>query len=298
MEFVLAGCGRWGRRILITLAAQGERVWVVEPSEEARRGALERGAAGAVPDVSLVGRIDAAIVAVPTRRHAHVIGTLAPRAVPIFCEKPLTDDAESADRLAGAHERLFVMDKWRYHPAVEEMTRIVRSRELGTPLSLRTVRVQAGVSGHDVDPVWILAPHDISIAREILGAIPRPLRAEAETSGSDALAMTAACEVGGISFTFEVSSRASDRRREIELVCERGTVRWTIQREHEVAVSTTGVRPVSPELPLDRELSAFRGYVQGGPPPKASARDGAETVRLIERLRALAGIMPSGRRSL
>ncbi len=297
MNVALAGCGRWGQRILITLVAQGDRVWVVEPSADARREALTQGAAAAEDDVSRVGPVEAAIVAVPTRRHADVIESLAPRGVPMFCEKPLTDDAASAERLADAHERLFVMDKWRYHPAVEELARIARTRELGEPRALRTARVQPEVTGHDVDAVWILAPHEISIAREILGAIPRAVRAEGSSSGSDAYSLSAVCECGGVPFTFEASARAPRRRREVELVCEKGAARWTLDREHEIEISGAGRRPVSPEPPLDRELRAFRDYVRGGEPPKSSAREGAAVVALIEELRALAGIRPSGRRS-
>lgn len=298
MNVALAGCGRWGQRILATLVAQGDRVWVVEPSAEARREALAQGAARAEDDVSRLGPVEAAIVAVPTRRHEDVIESVAPRGVPIFCEKPLTSDAASAQRLAAAHERLFVMDKWRYHPAVEELAKIARTRELGEPRALRTARVQPEVTGHDVDAVWILAPHEISIAREILGAIPRAVRAEGSRSGSDAHSLSAVCESGGVPFTFEVSARAPDRRREVELVCERGTARWTLDREHEIEISGAGMRAVSPEPPLDRELRAFRDYIRGAEPPKSPAREGAAVVALIEELRALAGIRTSGPRSL
>ena len=297
MNVALAGCGRWGRRILAALVAQGDRVWVVEPSAEARREALAGGAAGVEDDVSRVAPVEAAVVAVPTRRHAEVIESLAPREVPMFCEKPLTDDAESARRLAAAHERLYVMDKWRYHPAVEELARIARTRELGEPRALRTRRVQPEVTGHDVDAVWILAPHEISIAREILGALPRAIRARGSSSGPDGNSLSAECEGGGATFTFEVSACAPSRRREVELVCEKGEARWTLDREHEIEISGAGTRPVSPEPPLDRELRAFRGYVRGGAPPKSPAREGAAVVELIEELRELAGIRPGGRRS-
>jgi predicted dehydrogenase len=149
-----------------------------------------------------------------------------------------------------------------------------------------------------VDAVWILAPHEISIAREILGTIPRAVRAEGSSSGSDAHSLSAVCESGGVPFTFEVSAREPGRRREVELVCEKGAARWTLDREHEIEISGTETRSVSREPPLDRELRAFRDYVRGGAPPKSPAHEGAAVVALIEELRALAGIRPSGRRSL
>jgi predicted dehydrogenase len=244
--------------------------------------------------VAELGTVHAAIVAAPTRVHTEAIESLAPRGVPIFCEKPLTDDAEVARRLASSHERLFVMDKWRYHPAVEEIARIAREGELGSLRELRTVRVQPEISGYDVDAVWVLAPHEVSIAREILGALPRALRADTASSRGEAHALTGVCEVNGVSFTFEVSSRAPRRRREIELLCADGTARWSSDNEHEIAVSAGEIRNVSPEPPLDRELRSFRDYVRGGPAPKTSAREGAEMVALLQQLRGLAGITPSG----
>ena len=53
----------------------------------------------------------------------------------------MTADAASARRLAErAPDRLFVMDKWRYHPGVEAMRREARSGRLGRVLTIRTSR--------------------------------------------------------------------------------------------------------------------------------------------------------------
>ena len=56
-------------------------------------------------------------------------------------------------------------------------------------------------------------------------------------------------------------------------------------------------RPISTELPLLGELRAFVEHVEGGPPPRSSAAEGAKVVAVIAELRALAGLEPkeSGR---
>jgi hypothetical protein len=52
----------------------------------------------------------------------------------------------------------------------------------------------------------------------------------------------------------------------------------------------TELRPISQELPLLRELRTFVEHLQGGPPPRSSAAEGALVVSAIAELRSLAGI--------
>ena len=68
------------------------------------------------------------------------------------------------------------MDKWRYHPAVRALAEIARDRKARTSPGLRTIRVQSD-NRHDEDAVWVLAPHDLAIALEVLGELPRPVAA-------------------------------------------------------------------------------------------------------------------------
>jgi hypothetical protein len=52
----------------------------------------------------------------------------------------------------------------------------------------------------------------------------------------------------------------------------------------------TELRPISQELPLLRELRTFVEHLQGGPPPRSSAAEGALVVSAIADLRRLAGL--------
>src|SRR3990172_6254106 len=166
----LVGCGNWGRYILRDLVSLGCQVTVVARSEGSRRNALQGRAAAVVASIA----------------------ELPPMDVPLFVEKPLTNDPASADRLASqAADRLFVMDKWRYHPGIEALSQIARSGELGPVVGLKTIRVGWGNPHPDTHAVRILAPHDLSIALEILGEIPAPRSAVADRDGPTATGLFA-----------------------------------------------------------------------------------------------------------
>ena len=180
LEVGLVGCGNWGRHILRDLVALGCRTTVVARSQESRARAGEGGAVSVVETVADLPGVAGVVIATPSTTHAGLIEALLPRCVPVFIEKPFTNDAEAAARLAAAApERLFVMDKWRYHPGVEALRDIARSEELGPPVGLRTTRVQWTASHADTDVAWHLAPHDVAIALKVLGAIPEPRAAHA-----------------------------------------------------------------------------------------------------------------------
>jgi predicted dehydrogenase len=289
----LVGCGNWGRHILRDLVALECQVTVVARSERSRADAAEGGAAGVVGSLGEVPPVDGFVIATPTTTHAEVAEEVLGRGVPVFVEKPLTDDAADAERLAAtAPDRLFVMDKWRYHPGIELLGEIARSGELGRVVGLRTTRVGWGNPHGDVDAVWILAPHDLSIALEILGTVPPPRTAVA--IGLDGAAEGLIGVLGDQPWhALEVSSRTLDRRREVSLVCEDGVAFLPDGYSDHVLVATgpePEKRSISTELPLLRELRAFVEHLAGGPPPRSSAFEGAEIVKTVGELRVLAGL--------
>lgn len=300
----LIGCGRWGRYILDDLLSLGCEVTVVSASEAGRQSASAAGATQIVDHISQLPDVAGLVVATPTITHAEVIDSLLPRKVPIFTEKPMTSDRESALRLARlAPDRLFVMDKWRYHAGVEMLRDIARSEELGPVTGLRTTRAQWGNPHCDVDISWVLMPHDLSIALEVLGEIPTPRHALAEHTNGRVTSMFAILgnERTEPWLVVEVSSRHPQNRRELSLHCRDGVAvldggyspDLTVRRRANPAAADTlasELRPVSQELPLLRELRAFVEHLQGGPAPRSSAAEGALVVSTIAALRSLAGL--------
>jgi predicted dehydrogenase len=272
----LVGCGKWGKFILRDLIDLGCEVSVVTSTGR----------------VSELADVDGIVIATPTTTHGEITEQALEHGVPVFVEKPLTDNPDDAERIAeAAPDRVFVMDKWRYHPGVELLAEIARSGELGRVVGLRTTRIGWG-NPHDVDAVWILAPHDLAIALEIFGSVPSPRSAVAVSLDSSAEGLVGL--LGDSPWhALEVSARSVDRRREVALVCERGVAVLPGGYSDHVLVATGDEpeqRSISTELPLLRELRAFVEHLDGGPPPRSSAREGAEIVRAIGDLRMLAGL--------
>jgi predicted dehydrogenase len=293
----LAGCGRWGRLILRDLHTLGCDVPVVARSEASRERAREGDAEAIVADFASLGPVDGIVVATPTSTHAEVVAEALELGVPVFVEKPLTADVASARRLAdAAPDRLFVMDKWRYHPGVREMARVVQSGELGDVVGIHCRRVTLGHRYNDVDTVWIHAPHDLVIALEILGRIPEPRYAVAERVGGELAGMTA---ILGESpwVVLEISMLAPGHRRELRLVCEGGVAQLdggyadavVVARAGKIEEDSVERRPVPGELPLLAELRVFVEHLRGGPPPLSSA---ADAVGVVE---AVAGMIETAR---
>jgi predicted dehydrogenase len=296
----LVGCGSWGKLILRDLVTLGCEVAVVARSERSRANAQEGGATSVVRSIDELPAVGGLVVATPTTTHAAVVEAALEHGVPIFVEKPLADDPADADRIAAAAPDLvFVMDKWRYHPGVELLAVIARERQLGRAIGLRTTRIGWG-NPHDVDAIWILAPHDLAIGLEILGSVPPPKRAVADAADGAVSGLVGL--LGDAPWhALEVSARTIENRREITLVCEEGIAVLPDGYSDQVLIARgtdptdktppeVERRPIPTEMPLLRELRAFVEHVGGGPPPRSTADEGAAIVRAVSELRALAGL--------
>jgi predicted dehydrogenase len=289
----LIGCGRWGRHILRDLAALGAEVTVVARSPESRQRARDGGANRIVAELDALPALDGIVVATPTSLHAETVEAVLDRGVAVFVEKPLSTDPLTALRIAAAApDRVFVMDKWRHHPGVELLRDLACSGELGTPVALHTTRVGWG-NPHEVDAVWVLVSHELSIELEVLGQLTPPQFARAEAAADAAVGLTAV--LGELPWhALTVSAASPVRRREVWLVCSTGSASLADPYEDHVLLQRAGGelerRSISTEPPLLRELRAFLEHLNGGPPPRSSAAHGAEIVQRIAELRALAGI--------
>lgn len=296
----LVGCGAWGAHILRDLRLLGCEVTAVARTDESSSRAIELGAVRAGTELGILDGCAGVVVATPTATHAEVIGDLLPLGIPIFSEKPLTDDPATALRIVReAGDRVFVMDKWRYHAGILELGRLGRDGALGELQGLRTVRVQSSNPHADVDCTWILLPHDLAIALEILGEVPRPQAAVAHSEGGAVTGLIGQLRVpDGPWLTVDVAANAPAHVRRIELHGSDGVAALADGWDDTVTVARTapsGSRDVTTiatpgELPLLAELRAFVGYLTGGPPPRSSASEGLRTIETIAELRALAGL--------
>jgi predicted dehydrogenase len=288
----LVGCGRWGRVILRDLLTLGAQVQVTCRSEATTTAALGAGATTAGATLPEADAVDAYVVATPSATHAQVLDALVPTGRPIYVEKPMTADVASARRLAAAApDRLFVMDKWRYHPAIEAMRREAAAGAVGRVLAIKTSRWQWSSPHRDVSPLWILAPHDISIALHILGRIPPLKEAFAAAPGRPDLGLSARLGDADTHVLIDIGVASTEHRRRCLLVGTEASLELTDAYDDRLLVrrgapgdpaARAEVLAVGVEMPLLAELRAFLAHVRGdGPPPLSSA---AEGLAVVERL--------------
>ena len=123
----------------------------------------------------------------------------------------------------------------------------------------------------------------------------KPESAVAQWQGEDAVHLSGVIRGEGWWQALEVSGRAAESKRAVELYCEDGVAvlggGWdehvTVYREGAQGIVDERIQTPG-ELPLLAELRAFVEHRRGGPPPRSSAAEGAAIVSAIGELRALA----------
>jgi predicted dehydrogenase len=293
----LIGCGAWGRHILRDLKSCGAEVHVVARSEDSRANAAAHRAASIVSELARLPPVDGYIVAAPSSLHAEIIAALLPSQRPIYTEKPMTCDVASARRIVSqAGERVFVMHKWCYHPGIERMRREIAAGNLGEVRGIHIQRWGWGNPHADVNPLWILMPHDLSIVQHWLGAIPPVAWARATTRESADQALVV--QLGGpVPVTIDMSALAPEHRRTFTITGSKATLE--LRDSYDSAIRMRRGPPgdtraaaetleIGQDMPLLLEVRAFLAYLQGGPPPLSSAAEGLAVVERIAEIEAAA----------
>lgn len=124
----------------------------------------------------LASKVDGVVVATPVSTHFNIARDCLLHGKHVLVEKPLAQTVEQAQRLIElAGERgltLMVGHTFVYSPAVEMLKSIVESGELGDIYYVHSSRTNLGLFQRDINVIWDLAPHDISILLYVLGLMP------------------------------------------------------------------------------------------------------------------------------
>jgi predicted dehydrogenase len=120
--------------------------------------------------------IDAVIIATPVSTHFKLALEALKAGKHILVEKPMTVTSEEGQRLIDEAEKrnrvLMVDHTFVYTGAVRKMHELVSSGELGDIYYYDSVRVNLGLFQHDINVLWDLAVHDLSIMNHILKLKP------------------------------------------------------------------------------------------------------------------------------
>ncbi len=182
----LVGYGYWGPNLLRNLSACPlvEVVGVCDASPS-RRAAVTRD----YPHLKVFESFDelletpvkAASIATPVSTHHALAKRCLEAGVDVLVEKPLAATVKEARDLVESAERLgrvlMVDHTYLFSNAVRLIKRLVDDGELGELYYVDSVRINLGLFQHDVNVIWDLAPHDLSIVDHILGGEARSISA-------------------------------------------------------------------------------------------------------------------------
>lgn len=207
------GAGYWGPN-LVRNAQATVGLWLralcdvdVDRARHVLGGYSTVRAVGSLDEVLADPAVQAVAIATPAATHLPIAMAALNAGKHVLVEKPLA--ATYLDGLAlveNAERRGLVLmldHTYCYTPAVQYLRSLVRSRALGELQYLDSVRINLGLVQPDVDVLWDLAPHDLSIFDAVLPDGVTPVAVSAH--GSDPIGAGRAC-VGHV--TIELSSGA------------------------------------------------------------------------------------------
>jgi predicted dehydrogenase len=176
------GCGYWGPNLVRNFSEiPGAKVKTVSDFRldlltkmQARYPTIE--ITTDCKDIFNDPEIDAVAIATPVSTHYNLALAALQAGKHVMVEKPMTETTEQSLRLiAEAEQRnlvLIVDHTFVYTGAVRKMQELVSKNELGDIYYYDSVRVNLGLFQHDVNVLWDLAVHDLSIMDYVLDAKP------------------------------------------------------------------------------------------------------------------------------
>lgn len=178
MKVGVIGLGYWGPNLVRNFMAQPdvEKVVACDQRKERLDFVSKRFPAAQITDdcLDLInGDTDIIAIATPVDSHYKFAQKSLEAGKHIWVEKPFTAttaEAESLINLADQKNlKIFVDHTFIYTGAVRKMKELTEKGELGKILYFDSERINLGLFQRDVNVVWDLAPHDISIMNYVLG---------------------------------------------------------------------------------------------------------------------------------
>lgn len=200
LRVAVVGCGYWGKNLARNFATSPYSMltWAVDADEErAERVARGTGAtvAAHVERVLDDQSVDAVAIATPAHTHLDIAMAALLAGKHVLVEKPIASSVEDGIAMvraaAAAGLTLMVDHTFCYTPAVQKIRDVVREGVLGDLLFVDSVRINLGLVQPDVDVLWDLAPHDLSILDYVLPDGFKPLAVAAH--GADPIGAGKAC---------------------------------------------------------------------------------------------------------
>jgi len=311
LRFGVIGWGYWGPKLARNLDTIPNAMVTTVADTDARRLANLRvnqpwiQATTQIEDM-FRSDVDAVVIATPVRTHFQLAREALLHGKHVLVEKPLTasvPEAEELITLAREQERvLMVGHTFEYNPAVNELRKLVQGGDLGKLYCIEAERVNLGLFRNDINVIWDLAPHDISILLYLLDKKPERIKVQAHAHLQSHIEDVAHLDLefaDGMNAHIHVSWLHPCKIRRVTVIGDERMVVYDDTNPAEMikiynkgadvhadpVVSYRYGAITIPHIdwiePLHLECEDFANAIRTGEPPRANGEVGLEVVRVL-----------------
>lgn len=320
IRIAVIGFGYWGPNLVRNFTNTGKATvsWICDVSpkrcEEAKRQYPWTKTTSNYRDVFADPTCNGIVIATPVTTHFPLGKAALNAGKHVLIEKPMTfrsHEAASLIALAKKMKKILMVDHtFVYTPAIQIMYELIKHNELGTILSIDSVRTNLGIIQKDVNVIYDLATHDFSIIDFLLKRVPTSISAigtNHDMIKQETSAYITARYPKNIFVHVHVSWLTPVKIRRMMIV---GTKKMLVYDDNEssekIKVYDRGVHVmtdptdsyqqrvgyrtgaiVSPFVPLEEGLAAmakaFVAAIKTGKPPQTDGKSGLRVVKILER---------------
>lgn len=319
LNIAVVGCGYWGPNLIRNFNQIPDCTMKVCCDLDAEKLARINGlypnvaTASRLEDILCDPEIDAVAIATPVHTHMPIGKLCLEHGKHVLIEKPLAASVKECIeliRLAEEYDRvLMVGHTFQYAAAVNKAKEIVESGELGEVYYINCIRANLGLFQPDINVIWDLAPHDVSIISYILPEFPLTVSAQGKAHFKsyieDVATMTLNFPNGTIAFIHN-SWLHPDKIRKITIVGSRKMLEYDdISPNEKIKIYDKGVDAppyydtfaefhfsyrygdiYTPRInefePLRSECEHFLECIRYGITPRSDGYSGLEVVSVLE----------------
>ncbi len=182
MNFGVIGYGYWGPNVVRNLmsleGAEVSAIAEISPSAQARARKAYPGVkiTRSATEVITSPETDVVAIVSPVWTHYELTKAALLNGKHVFVEKPFTSTAAQGEELINLARqknlKIMVDHTFLFTGAVKRIGQLIQEGALGNLYYYDSTRVNLGLFQHDINVLWDLAPHDLSIMDHLIGAKP------------------------------------------------------------------------------------------------------------------------------
>ena len=281
----LIGKGRWGKNYIKTI----RNLSTCELPDEFIKSSNYK-------DLLSKKNIDGVIIATPASTHFKIAKEFLEKGFNVLIEKPMTTnykDALELSRIAKEHRNIVMVGHiYLYNPAFLKVKKLIKS--VGRIKYISTEGMNYGPIRSDVSALWDWGPHDVSMAIDLLGALPEEVSANGLNHLRPGTQLYDMCNLklkfaNDVYCFVNIGWLSPIKKRNMTIVGENKTIIFDDTLKKKLALfntlndekKITSYPSFSNEAPLSLEVSSFVDQIKNREKNYSSLKMGFDVVRVL-----------------